>query len=149
MTERDTFTLNYMDIDSTGGDRIYKTEQVMYREDVDLDFVPASEEHGNDRFTGWYLSPALTDSGEPLDAMTMPPKDINVYAGWNVAQWSVTFDTRGGTTEPETQTVTDGQSMAEPESPQRDGYLFTGWFTVPDEMTSVSRGILNSLWANI
>ena len=131
--KRDTFTLNYMDIDSTGGDRIYKTEQVMYRDDVDLEFVPTSEEHGNDRFTGWYLSPALTDSGEALDSMNMPPKNINIYAGWNVAQWSVTFDTRGGTTEPETQTVTDGQSASEPESPQRDGYLFAGWFTVPDE----------------
>lgn len=131
--KRDTFTLNYMDIDSTGGDKIYKTEQVTYRDDVDLDFVPVSEEHGDDRFSGWYLSPALTDSGDPITAMTMPPEDINVYAGWNAAQWSVSFDVQGGTEAPAVQTVTDGQRAAMPESPQREGYLFTGWFSEEDE----------------
>lgn len=42
--------------------------------------------------------------------------------------FSITFDSRGGTDVP-AQTQMYGELLEEPESPEREGYSFTGWYT--------------------
>ena len=80
--KRGTFTLNYIDGRSEGN-VIYKTENVVYKDKISLDYEPDQDaEHKGDRFAGWYLSPALTDSAEPLTMIQMPAENVNVYAGW-------------------------------------------------------------------
>ncbi len=44
-------------------------------------------------------------------------------------EYTVTFDARGGTPEPETQTLQSGETVSEPQSPVRIGAVFTGWYT--------------------
>lgn len=132
--KRDTFTLNYIDGRSDGENVVYRTEEVAYRDVVTLDYEPEhGTEHKGDRFAGWHLSPALTDSGDPLVTLRMPAENVNVYAGWKPAEWSVKFETRGGEGEPREQTVQDGRKVQMPETPRREGYIFMGWFSVPGE----------------
>ena len=65
--KRDTFQLNYLDVNEQGESTVLYTEEVTYRDDVTLEYVPdAGAGHQNERFTGWYLSPALAASGTPL-----------------------------------------------------------------------------------
>ncbi len=42
--------------------------------------------------------------------------------------FAITFDSRGGTDVP-AQTQMYGELLEEPESPTREGYSFTGWYT--------------------
>lgn len=130
--KRDTFTLNYIDGRSDGENVVYRTDEVAYRDWISLDYDPAEDaEHEGDRFAGWYLSPALTDSSEPLTSMRMPAEEVNVYAGWHPKEWSVKFDPVDGAAVLLEQTVQDGGKAEIPEAPQRDGYIFLGWFTAP------------------
>ena len=75
--KRDTFRLDYVDVSDQGESRVLYTEEVTYRDEVTLAYIPENEaEHKNQKFTGWYLSPALTSAGEPLQGssclQTMP-----------------------------------------------------------------------------
>lgn len=131
--KRDTFTLNYIDGRTGGENIVYRTEQVAYRDQIRLEYEPEpGEEHSGERFAGWYLSPALTDSASPLTALRMPAEDVNIYAGWYPAEWSVSFDTRGDVETPPEQKVQDGGRAEIPQDPQREGYIFLGWFAVPE-----------------
>lgn len=51
-----------------------------------------------------------------------------VYTPGSVAPVTVTFDSRGGTLVP-TVTVSSGNSVPKPESPEKTGEAFTGWYT--------------------
>ena len=43
-------------------------------------------------------------------------------------EYKVTFDTKGGKPEPETQIKKYGEKAVEPTDPTQDGYTFTGWY---------------------
>lgn len=91
--KRDTFRLDYVDVSDQGESRVLYTEEVTYRDEVTLAYVPENEaEHKNQKFTGWYLSPALTSAGEPLQGFLMPSDHVRVYAGWTPADRTVRFD---------------------------------------------------------
>ena len=131
--KRDTFQLNYLDVNEQGESTVLHTEEVTYRDDVILEYVPEAEGgHRNERFTGWYLSPALASSGTPLDGFRMPSDDVSVYAGWAAADRTVQFDVRADGAEtagtPADQTVRAGECAQEPDAPERAGYIFLGWF---------------------
>ena len=67
-------------------------------------------------FTGW--SPALPD--------TMPANNVNTMAQWKINQYTITFDTDGGSEiAPITQDyATDVEAPADP---TKTGYTFDGW----------------------
>ena len=132
--KRDTFTLNYIDGRNDGESVIYRKEKVTYRDKVSLEYRPEQgEEHSGDRFAGWYLSPALTDSGNPLTVLRIPAQDVNVYAGWYPAEWSVRFEVQGEVEVPGEQIVLDGTLAEIPQEPEREGHIFLGWFSDPGE----------------
>lgn len=132
--KRSVFTLNYIDSRSDGENVVYRTEDAAYRDEVRLDYDPVQDaEHEGDRFTGWYLSPALTDSADPLTTIRMPAEDVTVYAGWHPKEWTVRFDTLDGMAVQQEQAVSDGMKADMPEEPKREGYLFLGWFSAPGE----------------
>ena len=132
--KRDTFTLNYIDGRNDGESVIYRKEKVTYRDKVSLEYRPEQgEEHSGDRFAGWYLSPALTDSGNPLTVLRIPAQDVNVYAGWYPAEWSVRFEIQGEVEVPGEQIVLDGTLAEIPQEPEREGHIFLGWFSDPGE----------------
>ena len=134
--KRDTFRLDYVDVSDQGESRVLYTEEVTYRDEVTLAYVPENEaEHKNQKFTGWYLSPALTSAGEPLQGFLMPSDHVRVYAGWTPADRTVKFDVQADPEEvsniPTEQSVRAGKCVREPETPIRAGYIFLGWFEEP------------------
>ena len=54
--------------------------------------------------------------------------NITLYAKWDVAEYTVTFESNGGTEVPATG-VNHGDTVTRPTPPTREGYTFTGWFT--------------------
>ncbi|QWB99902.1 InlB B-repeat-containing protein [Mycoplasmatota bacterium] len=56
------------------------------------------------------------------------PQNTTLYAKWSINQYTVTFDSNGGST---ISSITQdyGTSIIEPEDPTRDGYIFGGWYT--------------------
>ncbi|NYD28282.1 InlB B-repeat-containing protein [Leucobacter aridicollis] len=78
-------------------------------------------------FAGWFVDAAGTvryDFAAPV------VEDVMLYAGWTeivVEPHTVTFDSAGGSAV-DPVTVPDGEAVAAPVDPVRDGFTFAGWF---------------------
>lgn len=61
---------------------------------------------------------------------------VKLYAVWEPApaQYSVSYETNGGTAIPAT-TASEGAYLAEPPTPDKDGYRFAGWYKDPSYAT--------------
>ena len=78
--------------------------------------APADPTREGYTFTGW-------DGDIPA---TMPAENMTVTAKWKVNQYTITFDTNGGSEiTPITQDY--GTAIAAPADPTREGYTFIGW----------------------
>ena len=78
--------------------------------------APANPTKPGYTFAGW--SPALP--------ATMPAGGLNVKAQWTVNQYTITFDTDGGSAvAPITQDF--GTAVTAPANPTKEGYTFAGW----------------------
>ena len=65
---------------------------------------------------------------------TMPAENVTVTATWKINQYTITFDTDGGS-EVESITQDYGTTIAKPTDPTKTGYTFGGWDkTIPDTM---------------
>ena len=75
-------------------------------------------------FLGWYANGTAFD----FDTMTMPAAEFYLTALWQVNQYTITFDSTGGT---DVASITQDYNTAvtEPDEPTREGYTFAGWFT--------------------
>jgi uncharacterized repeat protein (TIGR02543 family) len=77
-------------------------------------------------FAGWFSDEALTKYY--IFPSTMPEVNITLFAKWMIKQFTITFDTKGGTTiYPITQDF--NTSLTPPFNPTRIGYVFAGWFS--------------------
>ena len=88
--------------------------------------APAAPTKTGYTFIGW----------EPELPATMPAKVMTVTAQWSINQYTITFDTDGGSeVAPITQDY--GTAITAPAAPTREGYTFTGWDTaIPATMPS-------------
>ena len=90
-------------------------------------------------FNGWYTDSALTQVWNFDDWVT---GELKLYAGWTVNQYTITFDTAGGSEiAPITQNY--GTAITAPANPTREGYTFIGWdkaipTTMPAENMTVT-----------
>ena len=98
-------------------------------------------------FGGWYTE---SDGGSKFDFDTEISADLTLYAKWNIESsgggggggsssggegtgvqpnttYTVTFDTQVEGLTVESQTVKAGETINEPEDPEREGYTFMGW----------------------
>jgi len=75
-------------------------------------------------FAGWYRNAQLT---QPYIFDRMPAEDQTLYAKWNINQYTITFDTKGGTSIPAI-TQDFESTLIQPDDPSREGYTFAGWF---------------------
>ena len=65
---------------------------------------------------------------------TMPAGDMTITARWQVNQYTITFDTAGGSEVPSI-TQDYGTAITPPAAPTRTGYTFAGWDkTIPSTM---------------
>ena len=77
-------------------------------------------------------NPTKTGTGYTFDGWnteipaTMPAGDVTITAQWEINQYTVTFDTAGGSAI-EAITQAYKSEVAQPEDPTREGYTFAGW----------------------
>ena len=75
-------------------------------------------------FAGWYLG------GAPYDFNTAGNADITLTAKWvegAPATYTVTFDANGGS-DVLAQEIVSGGKAVKPAAPEKDGYVFAGWY---------------------
>ena len=72
-------------------------------------------------FEGWFTGDTLYDFDTPVEA------NITLKAKWEIAIYTITFDSDGGS-DVEEKYVTAGKTVAEPDAPGKQGYGFYGWY---------------------
>ena len=98
--------------DTAGGSAIAPITQD-YDTAITAPAAPAREGY---TFIGW----------DKMIPATMPAENVTVTARWRINQYTITFDTAGGSEiAPITQDY--GTAITAPAAPTREGYTFTGW----------------------
>ena len=75
-------------------------------------------------FSGWYTDVGLTQS---FTLTTMPAQNITLFGTWTINQYTITFETNGGSSIASI-TGNYGDSISVPNDPTREGYTFNGWY---------------------
>lgn len=92
---------------------------------VDSDFEFGTPFRKGYTFTGWYTNEALT--AEISGITTGMMEDLQVYAGWELNEYSIQYVLCNGQNHPDnpdTYTVLDLVTL---EKPEREGFVFDGW----------------------
>ncbi|WP_309122498.1 InlB B-repeat-containing protein, partial [Paenibacillus sp.] len=110
-----------IDFDTDGGSTV-ESQQVPYRGTASEPPAPTKTGH---TFDGWY-----TDSGRTAayDFATPVTGNVTLYAKWTVNEYTIDFDTDGGSTV-ESQQVPYHGTASEPPAPTKTGHTFDGWYT--------------------
>ena len=100
---------------------------------------PADPTKSGYTFDGWYTE-AEHNSEYKFDVPVK--KNITLYAKWNVNQYTITFDSNGGTAV-DSITADYGTAITAPSDPTRTGYIFAGWdkqipSTMPDRNVMIT-----------
>ena len=107
----------------------------------DLDFAsvitaPENPTKVGHTFLGWYAGETLF-----VEGATVPLNGITYEAKWQINQYTITFDTDGGS---EVAAITQdyASDITAPENPTKTGYTFKGWdkeipATMPAENTTI------------
>ena len=99
-------------------------------------FTLFEAEKVNYSFIGWFDNEEFT--GTPITQIAKGTKNnIVLWAKWNSAQITVTFDANGGGVSPLTKVVKKDETYGELPTPSRPGYTFDGWFEIPAEYQKV------------
>ena len=126
-----TYILAY----DTGCDTEIQTTMPAYRDEITLPEAPVKTGY---TFGGWYDGTATYQAGETY---TMPAKDVTLTAQWTINQYTITFDTDGGSRiAPITQDY--GTAVTAPANPTKTGHTFVGWdkeipATIPAEDVTI------------
>ena len=88
-------------------------------------------------FAGWYSNVELTAT---FDTVSMPAQNITLYAKWNINQYTISFESNGGTpVDPITQDYDSPVIL--PSNLEKENYIFGGWFI--DETLQVPYDIIS------
>lgn len=123
-----TFQLNY------GSEGTYTTLKVAKGDTITAPKAPTRSGY---TFSSW----SEKTSGSAFDFKTPIEKDITLYAQWNKkssgssgggtyvppATYTVSFDSTGGSPV-DSQTINKSDRITRPENPEKDGYVFAGWY---------------------
>ncbi len=114
----------YGNIQSASHEVVYDVDGVITDEMIlDGNLVNYNPSKTGYTFNGWYLEPTFdTQFSGPVN------QSYNLYAQFTVNQYSITFNSNGGTA---VTTLTQDYSsvVIEPTEPTRAGYEFNGWYT--------------------
>ena len=123
-----TYTITF---DTAGGSEIAPTTQD-YGTVITAPEAPTREGY---TFIGW-------DKAIPT---TMPAENMTVTAQWEINQYTITFDTNGGSEiAPITQEY--GTHITAPADPTREGYTFIGWDKAIPETMPAENITLKARW---
>ena len=97
--------------------------------------APANPTREGYTFTGW-------DKTIPA---TMPAEKLTITAQWNINQYTITFDTAGGS---KVASITQdyGTTITAPANPTREGYTFTGWDKEIPKTMPAENVTIKALW---
>ncbi len=84
--------------------------------------APTKEGH---TFDGWYSDVALTTA---YTFSTMPAGNITLYAKWTVNNYTITYESNGGSAVA-AMNQAFGSTVTAPTAPTRTGYEFGGWYS--------------------
>jgi len=88
--------------------------------------LPATPTRSGYRFTGWYTAASGGTKVGDANASYTPTGNVTVYAQW-IAQYTVTYDSNGGNSTPDSVTVDSGTTIVLAAAPSRSSYTFKGW----------------------
>jgi uncharacterized repeat protein (TIGR02543 family) len=99
--------------------------------------TPTSPTKTGYTFTGW--DPAFEEGA------TVPAKDVTYTAQWKVNQYTITFDSKGGS---DVAAITQdyGTAVTAPEDPTREGYTFTSWSKEVPATIPAENVTLEAVW---
>ena len=86
-------------------------------------FLPEAPEREHHFFDTWIILEGETRSSLPE---TMPAREMKATAVWMLREYTLTFDTNGGTSI-QPITLPYGATIIPPANPQREGGVFQGW----------------------
>lgn len=95
---------------------------------------PVREGH---TFDGWFLGNEKYDFTKPVTS------DIKLTAQWTSIEFTVSFDTDGGS-EMDPQTVPYGLTVSTPDEPTREGFTFQGWY-LGDELYDFQTPVMGDI----
>ena len=81
------------------------------------------------QLVGWYDAPVGGNKVELKNAAYLASQDMTLYAHWIIQQFTVKFDSTGGSVSPTYKMVTYNTAYGTLPTPTRNGYQFEGWFT--------------------
>nr|WP_285859148.1 InlB B-repeat-containing protein [Paenibacillus sp. MER 99-2] len=112
------YTVNF---NSNGGAEEVESQTVGYGNLVSTPIEPTNAGYV---FGGWYTSSDLTT----LYDFTAPVTgDLTLYAKW-LLRYTVSFESNEGSVVT-SQTVNEGSKAEAPVAPEREGYVFSGWYS--------------------
>lgn len=108
--------------DSQGGSAV---------DDIQADYLtkidaPAATTKTGYTFAGWYRESVCTNTWV-FTTDTIPDQDITLYAKWTVNQYSVSFNSQGGTAVGDIK-ADYGSKITAPSAPTKTGYTIGGWY---------------------
>ena len=119
-----TYTVSY---DVNGGNESYSDATVSEGGKVTL---PADPTRDGYKFLGWFTE---RNGGSEVSSDTVVTGNMTVHARWEriIPTYTVSYDVNGGNGSYSPTTVKEGEKIALPADPTREGYEFLGWFTAP------------------
>jgi uncharacterized repeat protein (TIGR02543 family) len=108
--------------DSNGGSAVASITQD-YNTTVSAPNEPTKEGY---TFNNWYLDNELT---QVYTFTTMPAENITLYAKWTINQYTITFESNGGSA---VASITQdyNTTVSAPNEPTKEGCVFNGWSQV-------------------
>ena len=82
---------------------------------------PADPTKADCVFVGWFVD------GEEYDFDTPVDSDLTIKAEWKPVEYTVKFDTDGGSSVA-SQTIVVSNTVTVPDDPTKEGYIFLGWY---------------------
>ncbi len=129
--------------DSQGGSLIAAIEQDVGSE-VALETINAKQPTRTGyTFGGWYEDSDCVSKVE--SAVTITAEATTVYAKWTPNQYTLTFDSKGGTAV-ESITQDYDTAVTAPADPTRTGYTFTGWDKPVPAAMPAGDMTFNAMW---
>ena len=116
-TPSDGKTYYKVTFDSDGGSSV-ATQKVESGQTATKPDAPTKTDYD---FEGWFLGDTLYDFNTPVEA------NIKLKAKWEIAIYTITFDSDGGS-DVDKKYVTAGKTVEEPDAPGKQGYGFYGWY---------------------
>lgn len=94
--------------------------------------APGTMSRTGHSFLGWNTDPSGGGTAYPVGHTFPITGNLDLYAQWQdngspVALYTVTFDSRGGSTVDPITNITGGSKISTPVDPVREGYVFRGW----------------------